>query len=81
MGYLKKHSQQKLLDYAENAVFENPTVILEETETTPLMFLKKIRLSNVNRIIIGYTITNCMRNKFEMLSNIIKNNVLEIFIV
>ena len=75
MGYLKEHFQQKLIDYVENTVSENPMDILEEIEEPRLMFLKKIRLSNINRIIIGYTVINSMRNIFEMLSNIIKNNI------
>ena len=75
MGYLKEHFQQKLIDYVENTVSENPMDILEEIEEPRLMFLKKIRLSNINRIIIGCTVINSMRNIFEMLSNIIKNNI------
>lgn len=46
-GLSKKTCSRKILDYAENTVFENPTVILEEIEKTPFMFLKKIRLPNV----------------------------------
>ena len=72
---LSKRTFSKLIDYVENTVSENPADILEELEETRLMFLKKIRLSNINRMIIGYTIINFMRNIFEMLSNIIKNNI------
>lgn len=72
---LSKRTFSKLIDYVENTVSENPADILEEIEETRLMFLKKIRLSNINRMIIGYTIINFMRNIFEMLSNIIKNNI------
>ena len=72
---LSKRTFSKLIDYVENTVSENPTDILEEIEETRLMFLKKNRLSNINRMIIGYTIINFMRNIFEMLSNIIENNI------
>lgn len=72
---LSKRTFSKLIDYVENTFSENPADILEEIEETRLMFLKKIRLSNINRMIIGYTIINFMRNIFEMLSNIIKNNI------
>lgn len=41
MGYLKEHFQQKLIDYVENTVSENPMDILEEIEEPRLMFLKK----------------------------------------
>ena len=41
----------------------------------PLEILKKIRINNVNRIPIGRKNINPIRNKFDMLSSIVKDNI------
>ena len=42
--------------------------------------LHEIRIQNVNRLIIGDLIVNTLRNKFEILEEIIKNKT-DIFLI
>ena len=48
---------------------------MEEIEETQFIFLKKICCYNIDRIVIGHILVNSIRNKFEMLSNIVKNKI------
>ena len=43
--------------------------------TYPNIILKTCKLNNVNRISIGHININSLRNKFDALSEIIKNNI------
>ena len=51
-----------------------PTETFKTTESNceegTFEILKKIRINNVNRVVIGHTIINSIRNKFDMLSRI-----------
>ena len=50
--------------------------ITNESEVTnPSDILKKIKLSNVNRLVIGHININSLRNKFESLKILIKGNI------
>ena len=44
-------------------------------EEGPFKILKKIRINNVNRVFIGHININSIRNKFDMLSSMIKDNI------
>ena len=48
--------------------------------TNPSNILKKIKLSNVNRLVIGHININSLRNKFESLKILIKGNI-EILVI
>ena len=54
---------------------ENPGTFSKEVEESPLMALRKIILFNINRIIIEDINIKSIRNKFEILSNVIENNI------
>ena len=41
----------------------------------PLKILKKIRINNVNRVVIGHININSIRNKSDMLSSMVKDNI------
>ena len=71
-GLSKKYTKRKLFDSAENVIFENPRTMLEEA---PLMPLNEFRLSNITRIIVEHVNINSKRSTFQMLSDIIKNNI------
>ena len=51
-----------------------------EEEETPDILLNNLRLKNLNRLILGHLNINSIRNKFEALKLIVKNN-LDILIV
>ena len=40
-----------------------------------LKILKKIQINNVNRVVIGHVNINSIRNKFDMLSSMVKDNI------
>ena len=65
--YMKK-IKQKLSDPAE----ENPGTFSKEVEESPWAALRKIILSNINRIIIEDINIKSIRNKFEILSSVIE---------
>ena len=44
-------------------------------EEGPLEILKKIRINNVNRVVAGHININSIRNKVDMLSSIVKDNI------
>ena len=44
-------------------------------EEGPFRILKKTRINNVNRVVIGHININSIRNKFDMLSDMIKDNI------
>ena len=44
-------------------------------EEGPFEILKKIRINNVNRVVIGHININSIRNKFDMLSSMVKDNI------
>ena len=43
-------------------------------EEGPFEILKKIRINNVNRVVIGHIDIKSIRNKFDKLSSIAKDN-------
>ena len=44
-------------------------------EGCPLEILKKIRINNVNRVVTGHVNIDSIRNKFDMLSCMVKDNI------
>ena len=56
------------------------SIIGEIEPIAPINVLKDIKLSNVNRLIIGQLNINSLRNKFETLKYLIKGN-LDILII
>ena len=44
-------------------------------EEGPFEILKKIWINNLNRVVIGHININSIRNKFDMLSNMVKDNI------
>ena len=46
----------------------------EDCEECSIEILKNIRRNNVNRVVIGHKNINSIRNKFDMLSSMLKNN-------
>ena len=44
-------------------------------EDGPLEILKKIRINNVTRVLIGHININSIRNKFNMLHSMVKDNI------
>ena len=51
------------------------SITTESEVTNPSDILKKIKLSNVNRLVIGHININSLRNKFESLKILIKGNI------
>ena len=47
----------------------------KENEDDPLQILKKLKIKNLNRLIIGQLNINSIRNKFESLKLLIKGNI------
>ena len=50
--------------------YSNP--VNESNEQDPHYILKQLRLSNINKVMIGHLNINSLRNKFEMLIDIVK---------
>ena len=46
-----------------------------ENDTDPIQILKKVKISNINRLVIGNLNINSLRNKFESLKLIVKGNI------
>ena len=46
-----------------------------KNESDPLQLLKKLKISNLNRLVIGHLNINSLRNKFESLKLLIKGNI------
>ena len=46
-----------------------------ENDTDPLQILKKLKISNLNRLVIGHLNINSLRNKFESLKLLLKGNI------
>ena len=44
-------------------------------EEGPFEILKKIRINNVSRVVVGHININSIRNKFDMLSSMVKDNI------
>ena len=44
-------------------------------ESTPKYDIRRLKLSNSNKIILGYLNINSVRSKFECLRDIINNNI------
>ena len=44
-------------------------------EEGPIGILKKIRINNVTRVVIGHININSIRNKFDMLSSMVKDSI------
>ena len=44
-------------------------------EESPFEILKKIQINNVNRVVIGHITITSIRNKFDMLSSMVKSNI------
>ena len=44
-------------------------------EESPFEILEKIRISYVNRVVIGQININSIRNKFDMLSSMVKDSI------
>ena len=65
-----------LMNNSENTV-EHPNIKISHD---PYSILKDIRLKNVNRIIIGHLNINSVRNKFEMVSDLIRGSI-DIFLI
>ena len=59
------------IENGEDSLHDNPD---------PFKLLKKIRVSNINRLVIGQLNINSIRNKFEALKSIVRGN-LDILIV
>ena len=55
-----------------NTLSELPT---DDDNTDPLKILKKLKSSNLNRLVIGQLNINSIRNKFEPLKLLIKGNI------
>ena len=51
-----------------------------DSSAESVAFLEKLRLENPNRLIFGHSNINSLRNKFEILTNIIQGK-LDIFLV
>ena len=51
------------------------TTYLDDKDITPYAFLKKLRLENINRLIIGHLNINSVRNKFDLLADMIRGNI------
>ena len=64
------------MNNSENTV-KHPNIKISHD---PYSILKDIRLKNVNRIIIGYLNINSVRNKFEMVSDLIRGSI-DIFLI
>ena len=47
----------------------------DENDSDPLLILKKLKISNLNRLIIGHLNINSLRYKFESLKLLIKGNL------
>ena len=53
----------------------NNTILNKDDDSDPYKLLKSIKVSNVNRLIIGQLNINSLRHKFEALKLIIKGNI------
>ena len=53
----------------------SPNKILNNTFSDPNEFLKNIKLSNINRIVVAHLNINSLRNKFELLKLFVMNNI------
>ena len=62
----------------KNKNLENPVASFSHTEGYSL--IKDLRVSNINRIIIGHLNVNSIRNKFENLMTMIQGNIDILFI-
>ena len=68
-----------LLDFMDNDDYNDSNSSISDGET-PYILLNDLRLKHLDRLIIGHLNINSIRNKFEALKKIIKNN-LDILIV
>ena len=61
----------------ESHVLETPdrNLCRKNNFTSPKEKLNNLRLKNPNRLICAHLNINSIRNKFELLSNIVKNNI------
>ena len=51
-----------------------------ELDENPISILQEIRNTNIRKIIIGHLNVNSLRNKFDALKSIIKDNI-DIFVI
>ena len=54
---------------------DNDDAVLGKNETDPSIILKKLKIKNINRLIIGHLNINSVRGKFESLKTIIQGNI------
>ena len=54
---------------------ESFKTIESNCEEGPFEILKKIRIDKINRVVIGCININFIRNKFDMLSSMLKDNI------
>ena len=52
-----------------------PEVCINDNNTDPLLTLKKLKINNLSRLVIGHLNINSLRNKFESLKQLIKGNI------
>ena len=62
-------------NFSFNNPNDNTLDSINKEDLDPLKLLKKIKISNINRLIIGQLNINSLRNKFDSLRSIIKGNV------
>ena len=48
---------------------------IDETDTDPLHILKTLKIKNLNRLVIGQLNINSLRNKFESLKLLLRDNI------
>ena len=54
---------------------EHADNLLEENEIDPAKFKKKLKIKNINHLVIGHLNINSLRGKFESLKTIIKDSI------
>ena len=59
--------------YLDNAIFDDETCNLGNLDTPSI--LSKLKLKNVNRLVIGHLNINPLSGKFDQLKVVIKNNI------
>ena len=70
VGYSKCDLDLKLIKPTETF-----KTIESNCEEGPFEILKKIRINNVNRVVIGHINIDSIGNKFDMLSSMVKDNI------
>ena len=59
----------------DNGPSNDNTLSDDEKDINPLQILKNLKIKNLNRLVIGHLNINSLRNKFESLKLLIKDNI------